>query len=164
VLAKLAGPPTPEHPLPLRRFDPSCRLRGWTTLSAAVDELAARLRARGEEPVIAAGSWVLPGELAVYCDGHPPVYSLGIAGGDRASQYDLWHPNPLVDAAAFRGRTFILVGCVDRDVRPAFGDLEPSRYLFYEEAGQPVSFWLLTVGRDFRGFPHGDEMLRAARY
>ena len=164
ALAKLAGPATPEHPLPLRRFDPSCRLRGWTTLAAAVDELAAKLRAAGEEPLIAAGSWVLPGELGVYCAGHPTVYSLGIAAGDRASQYDLWHPNPLADAAKFRGRTFILVSCIDRDMRPAFGMVEPSRYVFYKEAGQPVSVWLLTVGRDFHGFPRGDELLRAARH
>src|SRR5262249_52927358 len=25
----VAGPPTEKHPLPLRRIDPTCRLRGW---------------------------------------------------------------------------------------------------------------------------------------
>jgi hypothetical protein len=164
ALAKLAGPPTPLNPMPLRRFDPTCRLRGWTTLAAAVDELTAALRARGEEPVIAAGSWVLPGELGAYCSGHPTVYSLGVAAGDRASQYEFWHPNPLANPDEFRGRTFILVGCYESQMRPAFGQVESLPPLFYEEAGRPVSFWPLAVGRDFHGFPHGDELLRAARH
>src|SRR5436853_403645 len=76
VLAALAGPPTPGRPLPMRRFDPSCRLRGWPTLGVAVNDVVNRLRAGGEEPVIAAGSWVLPGELGVYCAGHPIVHSV----------------------------------------------------------------------------------------
>ena len=47
VLVAISGPPTPERPLPLRRFDPSCRLRGGRALAAAVDEARATIRAHG---------------------------------------------------------------------------------------------------------------------
>src|SRR5439155_25254108 len=36
LLLRLSGPPTAERPLPLRRFDPTCRLRGLRMLAGEV--------------------------------------------------------------------------------------------------------------------------------
>jgi 4-amino-4-deoxy-L-arabinose transferase-like glycosyltransferase len=164
VLTALAGAPTAERPLPMRRFDPSCRLRGWPALAAAVDLAAEQVRAGGEEPVIVAGSWILPGELGVYCAGRPTVYTIGVVAGDRASQYDLWRPNPVLDPAVFRGRTFVLVSCPDPIARQAFDAAEPPRAVVYAEGDQPIQSWTVTVARGFHGFPGADQALRTARH
>jgi 4-amino-4-deoxy-L-arabinose transferase-like glycosyltransferase len=152
LLARLAGPPTSAQVMPLRRFDPTCRLRGWRVLAAAVDQLRAELRRQGTEPVLAGSAWTLPGELGFYCQGHPTVHSLGLAQGDRHSQYDWWHPNPVADAEAFKGRTFILVGDVGREVREAFVAIDPAQTVTYSQRGQPLSMWAVSVCRGFRGF------------
>lgn len=154
VLVRLAGSATEVQPAPLRRLDPTCRLKGWRTLAGEVDALAARLRAEGSEPLIAAGSWSLPGEIGFYSEGHPTVYSLGSGLGDRRSQYDLWHPNPVDDPEDFAGRTFILVGIAPYTVRNAFDQVEPLRWVRHEENGHPIAVWGITVGRGFRGLPH----------
>jgi hypothetical protein len=153
VLLRISGPPSAERPLPLRRFDPTCRLRGWRHLAAEVDHIRAELQAEGVEPLIAASSWTLPGELGFYCEGQPRVYSLGLALGDRWSQYDLWRPNPLADAEDFIGRTFVFVGRVDDRLGRAFERVELSREVVYTEHGQPIASWTVTICRGFRGFP-----------
>jgi hypothetical protein len=154
VLVRLAGSPSEQQPLPLRRLDPTCRLRGWReTLAAEVDRCRARLHAEGVEPILAASNWSLPGELGFYCAGHPTVYSLGLRMGDRHSQYELWHPNPLDEPEAFRGRTFVLVGNFSSELRQAFTTLEEMRFVTHQEQGQPIAIWGVTVCRGFRGFP-----------
>jgi 4-amino-4-deoxy-L-arabinose transferase-like glycosyltransferase len=153
LLARLAGPPRPDNPFPVRRFDPTCRLRGWRALAAEVDRARAELAAEGSEPVLACCSWTLPGELGVYCAGHPQAYSLGLLLGERHSQYDLW-PGPLEDGAAFRGRTFLIVGGLHPALEQAFGRVERPHAVPYAEGGGPIAAWTLTVCRDFRGrFP-----------
>jgi 4-amino-4-deoxy-L-arabinose transferase-like glycosyltransferase len=104
LLAGLAGPPTPAHPMPLRRLDPTCRLRGWHVLAAVVDRLCDRLRREGVEPVLAASAWNEPGELGFYCAGNPVVYCLGAVLGDRHSQYDFWRPTPSPTRTVSSGR------------------------------------------------------------
>jgi hypothetical protein len=158
LLARLAGPPRGEYDFPLRRLDPTCRLRGWRTLAAAVDAARAWVRAlEGREPVLAGANWTLPGELGVYCAGHPQAYSVGAAAGERHNQYDLW-PNPVRDGEAFRGRTFILVGDLTESVKEGFESVGPTWFVTYRERGQPVSGWFLTVCRGFRGtFPVAGE-------
>ncbi len=151
VLSALAGPASPERPCPLRRVDPTCRLRGWRTLAAEIDRLRTDLRAQGSEPVLAAAAWTVPGELAFYCQGHPQVYSLGPALGERYSQYDLWRPNPLSHPEHFTGKTFIIVGN-GASVPRAFGSLDPVRVVTYTAKGQPIAQWWIIVGHDFRGF------------
>ena len=153
VLARLTGGPTRTNLFPLRRIDPTCRLRGWRTLAAAVDQLRVRLNEEeGREPVLAGSSWNLPGELGIYCAGHPQAYSLGPVMGDRHSQYDLW-TNPFTNGADFQGRTFLVVNG-DRDaVSAAFATVETTEVMFCE-SGQPIASWRLSVCRDFRGsFP-----------
>jgi hypothetical protein len=154
ALVKLAGPPSAENAIPLRSVDPTCRLRGWRHLGQQVDAVREELRARGEEPVVSASRWTMASELAFYCNGHPAVYSVGAALWDRQSQFDLWRPNPVLDADAFRGRTFIFVdvGRLPPQVAESFDHVEPTRKVIYAECGIPVSIWDLTVCRGFRGF------------
>jgi hypothetical protein len=153
LLAQAARSLDPNNPMPLRRVDPTCRLRGWHTLAQEVDRMREALSIRGQDPVIAGAGWALPGELAFYCAGHPDVYSIGPALGDRRSQYDIWHPNPIADAAFFRGRTFIVIGCDDpRTLQGAFEQVdEPVRLVHYER-GQPIAAWTVIVARGYKGF------------
>ncbi len=151
VLVPLAGPATAEQPFPLRRLDPTLRLRGWRQLAMEVDAARAELRGRGIEPVLAGSGWSLPGLLGFYCEGHPVVYSLGPALGDRRSQYDFWRPNPIEDQSDFHGRTFILVSTTPPDLQGAFQRVEV-RYVDYSEDGRPVAGWVILICHNFRGF------------
>jgi hypothetical protein len=151
----LSGPESDANPYPLRSFDPTCRLRGWRQLAAEVDRVRGRLAAEGIDPVLAGSGWNLPGELGVYCAGHPQAYSVGLVVGDRHSQYDLW-PNPVAQpdgGPGFRGRTFLLVGGVTPEVRAGFERVEPTEIVTYYERGQKIATWLVTVCHGFRGFP-----------
>jgi hypothetical protein len=153
VLAQLSGPARRDRPLPLRRLDPTCRLRGWRMLAAAVDRQRQQLRREEPDPVLAATGWTLPGELAFYCEDHPTVYSLGLALGDRHSQYDFWRPNPVLDPERFAGKTMIVVGDSHPALLRAFRKVEPARTVTYTENGQPIARWTVTVYRGFQGFP-----------
>ena len=152
ILLSVSGPATQSQPFPLRRFDPTCRLRGWRTLAAEVNRLCQELRAAGTEPVLAGSSWTLPGMLGVYCAGHPTVYSVGLSSGDRHSQYDFWRPNPVDNPEQFIGRTFVIVGGLSPAVMQAFTAVESSREVAYAEGGHPVAAWCVTVCHGFRGF------------
>jgi hypothetical protein len=151
-LARISGPATNDRPLPLRRFDPTCRLRGWHALAAELDAECGRQREQGVEPVLAGDCWNVPGELGFYCHGQPAVYSIGLAMADRHSQYDLWHPNPIDEPADFLGRTFIVVGEPNSFLPQAFDHLESPRVVTYEEAGAPLARWTYTVCHGYRGF------------
>jgi len=154
LLARISGPSTGNRPLPLRRFDPTCRLVGWRQLAAEVDRFRFQLQAEGTDPLIVAGSWSVPGELAFYCQGHPTVYSLGLALADRHSQYDLWRPNPVLDPGCFRGRTMIFVGEISPALRQAFAQVETTHAVTFLDGRYPLAHWTVTVCRDFRGFGH----------
>jgi 4-amino-4-deoxy-L-arabinose transferase-like glycosyltransferase len=156
MLARLAGPPAPGQPFPIRGFDPTSRLRGWKTLAVEVDRLRVHLRSKGDDPIIAGAHWTLPGQLGFYCQGHPTVYSIGPAIGDRHSQYDLWRPNPWLDPKYFLGRTFIVVGCEDAMLTEAFDHVEPEMFVTCREAGQPVACWKIVVACGYRGFSGKD--------
>lgn len=151
MLAWLSGPPSAQHPLPMRRVDPTCRLRGWRTLAHAVDQMRVEERSHGVEPILAATSWTVPGELGFYCAEHPDVYSLGLALGDRHSQYDLWHPNPVDNPDFFRGRTFIVVGDCSERLRQAFEGCRRSRTVMFAEDGYTLATWTVTVLDGYRG-------------
>lgn len=152
--AAVAGPPTEADPTPVRRLDPTARLRGWRTLAAEIDRLRERIeRETGCEPCVAAMRWTTPGELAFYCRGNPAVFSFGPALEDRHSQYDVWRPNPVADAQAFRGRSFVYVGDEIPAADRVFDRVEPPIRVVYAERGVPVSVWTVWVGHGFRGFP-----------
>ncbi len=164
LLRGWAGEPTAARPLPMRRLDPTCRLRGWRELAATVDRLRAELTGEKDELVLAGSSWMLPGELAFYCAGHPTVFSLGVALGDRHSQYDLWRPNPVWDEKAFRRKTFLFVGDLTATVREAFDCVEEPRQVVHHSAGQPVASWTVTVCRGYRGFGRVPSLQGVARF
>ena len=152
LLLRLSGPEGPANRTPLRRFDPTCRLRGWRTLAAAVDRERVRVAfEEGRPPDLAASVWWVPGELGVYCAGHPQAYSIGLSAGDRHSQYDLW-TNPLDNGDQFLGRTFLIVGDVPEEARRAFAEVEEPLPVEYREKGQLIMQWKVTVCRGFRGF------------
>jgi hypothetical protein len=164
LLLSIVGTPTAQHPLPLRRIDPTVRLRGYRTLAAAVDQLRAEVRQTGEEPILAATFWNVPGLLAVYGEGHPTVYTFGTAMYDRRSQLDFWRPNPLWDPEQFRGRTFVIVGDFTPQLIDAFDRLSLPQQIRYAEAGQPIAYWYACVGYGYRGFGPIDELLKNKKY
>jgi hypothetical protein len=152
LLANLTGPPSKKHPFPVRRFDPTCRLRGYRTLAAKIDQLRKELQAtQGKEPILATGTWSMPGELGVYCAGHPTVYSFGLAMGDRHSQYDLW-PSPISDPEPFLGRTVVLVGGMSAYIDKAFARIEGPIMVEHEENGHPIATWTIFICHGFKGF------------
>jgi hypothetical protein len=143
--------PSAADNLGLRRFDPTCRLKGWRTLASQVDQLRDDLRATGVEPIIAASSWAFPGEMRFYGRGNPPVYSIGRALGDRHSQYDLWRPNPIADAEGFLGRTFIVVGYAGPALASLFDEVGPAIDVTHRDRGIAVARWTVCVCRGYRG-------------
>lgn len=153
LLVRLVRPATLERPMPLRGVDPTCRLRGWHFLAGQVDSVRARLRAEGIDPVMAANSWSIPGEVGFYCAEQPTVYSFGLALGDRWSQYDFWRPNPVHEPEAFIGRTFIFVGGLYPALHEAFDYVEPPLHVHYCENEHLIACWDVIVCRGFRGFP-----------
>jgi hypothetical protein len=164
LLLAVAGPPTDANPMPLRRFDPTCRLRGWRELGEEIDRARARVRAGGEEPVLAGSMWTTPGLIGFYCDGHPTVHSFGLVVGDRRSQYDFWRPNPLWDPELYRGRTFVLVGEFPPSLFAAFEAVEMPKEVRYAEGGQTVAVWRVMVARGYRGFGPVEQYLVNARH
>jgi hypothetical protein len=155
IFASLAAPPSDAEPAPIRKLDPTARLRGWRALAAEVDRLRGEVeREEGRDPLITATAWTVPGELGFYCRGNPRVYSFGSALSDRLSQYDVWRPNPVADAQAFRGKTFVCVGEKVPGMAAMFDLIDPPRQLVYRENGVPVAGWTVWVGRGFRGFPN----------
>jgi hypothetical protein len=164
VLGWLSGPAAPDRPLPLRRFDPTCRLRGWHFLAQEIDRLREELVRAGEEPLLAADGWNMPGEIGFYCKGHPAVYCFGAVMGDRHSQHELWHPNPVSEPYQFAGRTFITVGESWAKLAWAFDRIERPQEVLYQEDGHPIASWKITVCRGFRGFLPGADDEAAGRY
>ncbi len=152
LLAKLAGPPKFADDIPIRRFDPTCRMRGWRYLATQIDQIRGNLS--NQQPTLAAARWTIASELAFYCDGHPTVYSLGSALGDRQSEFDFWRPNPIRDPDEFLGQTFIFVdvGGVSPRIQAAFEKIDSTRRIWYEEDGTQIAFWSITICHGFRGF------------
>lgn len=155
--AELVPAPTAGNPVPIRKLDLTSRMHGWRSLAVVVDGLREQVRAEeGREPVVAAMTWTIPGELGFYCRGHPTVYTFGPALADRHSQYDLWRPNPAADAQVFRGRTFVYVGDIAPELQQAFDRADPPVEVVASDGGTPVADWRVRVLRGFRGFPDGE--------
>jgi hypothetical protein len=152
MLAQLVPLPTDVKPTPVRQLDPTARLSGWLALAADVDEVRRKVREEtGIEPKLAGMIWTIPGELGFYCEGHPGVYCFGTSLADRASQYDLWRPNPVFDAQAFHGETFVYVGAALPE--GTFDRTELVKVGTFREHGIPLQTWEIRVCTGFRGFP-----------
>ncbi|HQR42238.1 MAG TPA: glycosyltransferase family 39 protein, partial [Gemmatales bacterium] len=126
-----------------RRWDPTCRLKGWDTLADAVDGL------RSKEPaaLLLGSNYSYTAALAFHLKGQPTVYSLGPVGGSRHSQYDLWRPNPLHDPEQFVGRDAIIVGDITPQIRAAFEVVEKSQVVKATQLGLVIAEWNVTVAR-----------------
>ncbi|QEL15247.1 ArnT family glycosyltransferase [Limnoglobus roseus] len=154
LFAKLAAEPTDDQLAPVRNLDPTARLRGWRYLAGEVDKLRDLVRSEdGQESLTGAMVWTLPGELGFYCEGNPQVYTFGVALSDRFSQYDVWRPNPVADAQAFCGRTFVYVGEKMPDMNAVFERCDGPYRVEYRENGVTVGGWKLWIARGYRGFP-----------
>ncbi len=155
VFAKFAVEPSDDQLAPVRNLDPTARLRGWQFLGGEVDKLRDVVRSEdGQEPLIGAMVWTLPGEIGFYARGNPQVYTFGVALSDRFSQYDVWRPNPVADAQVFRGRTFVYVGEKIPDASAVFERCEGPYRVEYRENGVTVGGWKLWILRGYRGFPN----------
>ena len=153
LLLQFTGPAGVDNRTPLRRVDPTCRLRGWRYLGQEVDRLKHDCEAHGEDPVVAGANWSLPGELGVYCEGHPQAYSLGNLLQDRFSQYDFW-TNPGASPELFKNKTFIAVNVFEKDMvylRTAFEQIDPPTKIEYVENGQTLSIWSVVICRGYKG-------------
>jgi len=142
----LTGPATSDRPMPLRRVDPTVRLRGWRHLAAEVD----RVRAEHPDAVLATERWTQAGEMAFYCEGHPKFFCMGLFLADRDCQYDLWRPNPVRDASLYYGQSFILVGTDVQRLGYLFGRIEPTRYVQHREDSQLIAEWTIAIAHDFQ--------------
>ena len=141
-----------NDPFSIRTVDPTCRLRGWKHLCREIDVVRrAVVDEDGIEPLIAGSAWSTPGELGFYCQGHPQAFSLGPYFGDRHSQYDHWHPNPVADAQVFRGKTFVVVSDHEPTLKEAFVQVKSAKVVMYREDDVLVAAWTIWICRDFRG-------------
>ncbi len=130
-----------------RRWDPTCRLKGYTTLGKAVDELRSR---ESKEPLLFGSTWSYTGALAFHLHDQPTVYCLGPATGSRHSQYDFWLPNPLYQTELYAGRDAIIVGDISPQIRDAFESIEPSKLVQARQDGLLIAEWYVTVGRKLK--------------
>ncbi len=162
-----------DKPVPLRRFDPTCRLRGRRALATIVQERLDRLQDEGSDPFIMTPTYTLAASLSFYLQDQPETYCPGWYPTSVAmteSQHDLWHPNPRDDPEEFQGRPCIVVdeaglsssyaGSILR--HGMFDEVGPTSKVVARKNGLAVGAWNVTVCRGFRG-PHWDsEMIRRA--
>lgn len=153
LYAALAGPKSPDRPMPIRRLDPTARMRGWQTLASAVETARADVRKTGVEPILAGMNWTLPGEISFYLPDHPNIYALGPAQGERQSQYDLWRPNPLADPDHFRGKTFVMINADPPILAQMFDTVERRDIVEYREGDYLMCYWSVAICHGFRGCP-----------
>ena len=161
VYAQLAKNAPPWNPTPVAQYDPTARLKGWSTLGEAVGEMLAAVPAGEEVPFVVTDDYQVASEIAFYCPGEPTVYCIQSALGDRLSQYDLW-PGPLNEPASFIGRPCLLVGTVpdndtpiSRAARAALPNLELLRTVEYTQGGHLLRVWPIYRCPAFAGFPTG---------
>jgi hypothetical protein len=166
--------PTPEHLSQIRRFDPTCRLRGSRAMAEEIDSRLAALRARGEEPFLLTAEYGMASLLSFYLPGQPEVSCLGGAAGVTAAvgaQHDLWRPNPRLDPDVYRRRPALVLA--PAGASPSFGEwlaqiglfsaAEAPNHVVAVEEGVPVAAWNVTTCYDYRGLAAVDELLNTAR-
>jgi hypothetical protein len=166
--------PTLERPMPLRKWDPTCRMRGFRELAPRVDAVVAALRAGGQDPFVLAPTYTLAATLSFYMKGQPEVYCLAWSPGlmeQAVNQHDLWYPNPRHDVDAFRGRPVVLVedagemwryswqiaklGVVER--------VDPAANVVVDRRGAVVATWAISLCHDYHGPQHVEEYRQLVR-
>ncbi|MBP7748216.1 MAG: glycosyltransferase family 39 protein [Phycisphaerae bacterium] len=159
AFAWLARREPPWNLTPVAKYDPTARLRGWSQLAAAVDEVLATERAAGREPFIVTDDYQTASEIAFYCPGEPAVYCLQAVLGNRQSQYDIW-PNPIRNAAQFIGRPCIYVGTLKPELigqgasaHVALRGARLATTVEHRVRGHLYRVWPVYVCEEFAGLP-----------
>ncbi len=104
----------------------------------------------GVEPVLAGCTGTCPASWASTATAIRRPTPSACRIGDRHSQYDLWH-NPIDNVAAFKGRTFLIVGGKSPGLCAAFEHVEDASRVIHRVHGNPISEWTLLIGRGYKG-------------
>lgn len=148
IMSKILGPDQS------RKWDPTCRLRGWKWLAGEVQKYRQEIEQKeGKPAILATDRWNIAGQIGFYSPDKPHVLSVGRATGDRYSQYDLWKPNPIDTAQDYLGKTFIMIGEPKDEYPLAFEKLDPPIRLEYRENGELIAWWYISIGKGYQGFP-----------
>ena len=162
AIAKWVPAPTKMRLVPMRQFDPTCRVRGSRELAADVGGRFAALRAQGLDPFILTPTYTLASNLSFYLPGQPEVYCLSWSPGmplRAVNQHDLWRPNPRFDLTAFQGRPAIVVAESQPSVNYAramvkgglFRHAYPTERITVDRSRVRVAAWDVTICADYRG-------------
>jgi Dolichyl-phosphate-mannose-protein mannosyltransferase len=167
----------------LWRRDPSDRLRGWKTGTAAVENLRRDLEAKlGEKLFLIADDRDRASEISFYLrdkrpegPGHPPVYL--VESQDLVNQFSFWpRYDEFVDALRngsaardepyteeggvnpFVGRSALFIrdgakGSLVHNIRVAFQSSEPVAVLEVRRFGERIRTWRIFLCRNYKTLP-----------
>jgi hypothetical protein len=156
--------PTAARPAPLRRLEPTCRMRGYRELAPAVEARLASLRAQGLDPFVLVPTYTLASTLSFYLPGQPEVYCISWSPGlplRAVNQHDLWRPNPRFDWQAFEHRPAVIVEDANVNASYAQGVTKTGTFVRVDgterfvakRSGLVVGAWDVSTCSDFRGLP-----------
>ncbi|MDE2506276.1 MAG: hypothetical protein KGM43_03600, partial [Planctomycetota bacterium] len=164
AIARFVPEPTRRDPMPMKRWDPSNRMRGHKAVAAEVDKTIEALRSRGIEPFVVSPNYAATSLASFYLRGQPETYCIAWSKTNPdatvVNQHDLWRPNPRRDPEAFRGRTAVFVEESSEPIftiahilsrRGLFGVEESTRRVYVRDGGVVAGSWDITVCRDFKG-------------
>lgn len=164
------------------RRDPSNRLRGWQTATAAVENLRQEWATKLGEPLfLIADDRDRASEVSFYLrdkqlagPGHPPVYI--VESQDLMNQFSLWprydefvvskEPKPAGDdqpyseggVNLFTGRSALFIrdgerGSLLHNVKAAFASADPIALVRVTRYGRPIRTWRIFLCRQYRTLP-----------
>jgi hypothetical protein len=164
--------PTAKQPSPIRRFDPTCRMRGYRDLAPEIERRVAQLRREGLDPFVLTPEYGIASSLSFYMKGQPEVYCIGGAAAFRVAvgnQHDVWRPNPRLDPEMFIGRPAVIVeptylpimfGPWTADLG-LFAQASATERIMIARGKVAIASWYVTVCRDYRGLATLDPMWKA---
>ena len=167
----------------LRRNDPSNRMRGWRSATAAVENIRGNLEAKlGEKLFLIADERDRASEISFYlrdkraeAPGHPPVYI--IESQAMVNQFSFWpRYDEFVDAPTrvtppgedvyseekginlFVGRSALFIregekSDLPRNIRVAFQSTEPVGTIEVRRHGDRIRLWQVFLCRGYRTLP-----------
>ncbi|HEV3122923.1 MAG TPA: glycosyltransferase family 39 protein [Isosphaeraceae bacterium] len=162
LLAPRLPAPTAQYPAQIRRFDPTCRMRGYHGLAPEVERRVSALRAQGLDPFVLTPEYGVASSLSFYMNGQPDVYCLGGPAALRlavGNQHDVWRPNPRFDPEHFQGRPAVIVEPTYLGIifgqwitqLGLFGRAGATELVLVKDHGLDVAAWYVTICRDYRG-------------